>query len=128
MSLTIAQAAEIHGTTRQALFVAIRNNKLKATKADGFHWSVTIEDLKAYSEGRYSRKNLKHNGELVYPPDQGLISVAEASKILNILPHKIYYAIYKNRIKYTRNGCAYVIHVDDVKDYERNHLIHFTHA
>ena len=123
MTLSIVQAADAYGITRQAIFVAIRNNRLKATKPDGMHWSIDEEDLKQYREGRYSRKNLRHNGELVYPPDQGLVSVMQAAKILGVKEHKLYYAIYKNRLKHTRSGCAYVIHMDDLADYARNHLI-----
>src|SRR5271170_3895025 len=123
MTLSINQAAEARGVTRQAIFIAIKGNKLKASKPDGVHWSINKQDLQTYSDQRYSRKNLKHNGELVYPPDQGVMSVKEASAILKVKQHTLYYAIYKNRINYIRRGCAYVLTSDDVADYAiRNNI------
>ena len=47
---------------------------------------------------------------------------ASAAKMLGVPAQKIYYATRIGMLKATRKGAAWVIHVDDIKDYQEKFL------
>ena len=114
--ISIAQAADLHEVTQQAIYVAIKLNKLKASK-NNTHWTIHLDDLEAYSKEKYSRSKSMFNGELVYDPTQGRYSINQVSKILNVPVQKIYYATRIGQLKAHRKGVAWVIHENDMKVY-----------
>jgi excisionase family DNA binding protein len=120
MTMSVKEAAAKYQVSAQAIFIAIKNDRLKAVKPDGVHWAITEEDLKSYRSGLYSRKHMRYNGELVYPPDKGLLSLREAAEMISVPENKIYYAVYRNRIKYSRVRSAYIFRVEDVIDFAKN--------
>ncbi len=46
----------------------------------------------------------------------------QVARMLGVPPQKIYYATRVGKMKAHRKGAAWVIHVDDVKDYQGKHL------
>ena len=62
--LSIAQAAEVHGITTQALYRRIKVGDLRARKVDG-RWVVTRADLRASDQLIYER----HHPEPEDPDD-----------------------------------------------------------
>jgi len=119
--VSITEAARINGVTRQAIYVAIKQKKLKAYK-DSTRWTIRLEDLEEYRRQKYSRTKSTYNGELLFDNSKGYFSVNQVAKMLGVPAQKIYYATRIGLLKASRKGAAWVIHVDDVKGYQKNYL------
>lgn len=119
--VSITEAARINNVTRQAIYVAIKQKKLKATK-DSTRWTIHLDDLEEYRKNKYSRTKSLFNGELLFDTRKGFFSVNQAAKMLNVPAQKIYYATRVGLLKAHRKGAAWVIHIDDIKAYQENYL------
>ena len=107
--------------TRQAIYVAIKQNKLKARK-DSTRWTIDLDDLEEYRRNKYSRSKSTFDGELLFDNDRGYYSVNQAAKMLGVPAQKIYYATRIGMLKASRKGAAWVIHTDDIKEYQEKYL------
>lgn len=119
--VSITEAARINNVTRQAIYVAIKQNKLKASK-DTTRWTINLDDLEAYSKQKYSRTKSMFQGELLFDNVKGFHSVNQVAKMLGVPAQKIYYATRVGLLKASRKGAAWVIHVNDIKEYQANYL------
>lgn len=119
--VSITEAARINNVTRQAIYVAIKQKKLRASK-DATRWTIDLADLEEYRKKKYSREKSKFNGELVFDNAKGYFSVNQVAKMLGVAPQKIYYATRIGLIKAIRKGAAWVIHNDDIKKYQDEYL------
>ena len=122
-TVSITEAARINNVTRQAIYVAIKQKKLRAQK-DSTRWTIHLEDLEDYRRKKYSRSKSTFNGELLFDNDRGYYSVNQAAKILDVPAQKIYYATRIGLLKATRRGAAWVIHIDEIKNYQNSILNH----
>lgn len=118
--VSITEAAKLNRVTRQAIYVAIKLNKLRARK-EATRWAIHLDDLAEYRRHKYSRTRSMFNGELVFDGDKGHFSVNQVAKMLNVPPQKIYYATRCGKLKAQRKGAAWVIHMDDVNEYKERH-------
>lgn len=119
--VSITEAARINNVTRQAIYVAIKQKKLKATK-DSTRWTIHLDDLEEYRNNKYSRTKSMFDGELLFDNLKGYYSVNQTAKILGVPAQKIYYATRVGLMKAHRKGAAWVIHTDDIKNYQENYL------
>jgi len=119
--VTLSEAAKINNVTRQAIYVAIKQKKLRAYK-NPTRWIIDVEDLEQYRKMKYSRSKSMHNGELIFDNKKGFYSIQQAAKMLNVPYQKIYYATRIGLLKATRKGSAWVVHLDDLKQYQQNYL------
>ena len=119
--VSITEAAKLNKVTRQAIYVAIKLNKLKAIK-ETTRWSIHLDDLEAYRNQKYSRSKSMFQGELVFDNDKGYHSVNQVAKMLKVPAQKIYYATRIGQLKAVRKGAAWVIHSDDVREYSEKHV------
>ena len=119
--VSITEAAKINNVTRQAIYVAIKQKKLRASK-DATRWTIDLEDLENYRKQKYSRSKSMYNGELLFDNQKGYYSINQVAKILNVPAQKIYYATRVGLLKAIRKGAAWVIHIDDLKGYQENYL------
>jgi excisionase family DNA binding protein len=119
--VSITEAARINSVTRQAIYVAIKQKKLKASK-DSTRWTIHLDDLEEYRKHKYSRTKSMYNGELLFDNDKGFFSVNQAAKKLGVPAQKIYYATRVGLLKAHRRGAAWVISVEDIKGYQENYL------
>ncbi len=119
--VSITEAARINNVTRQAIYVAIKQKKLKATK-DATRWTIHLDDLEEYRKNKYSRTKSIYEGELLFDTRKGFYSVNQAAKMLGVPAQKIYYATRVGLLKAHRKGAAWVIHVDDIKGYQESYL------
>lgn len=119
--VSITEAAKINNVTRQAIYVAIKQKKLRAYK-DTTRWTIRLEDLEEYRRQKYSRAKSTFDGELLFDNERGYYSVNQVAKMLGVPAQKIYYATRIGLLKATRKGAAWVIHIDDVKEYKENYL------
>lgn len=120
--VSITEAAKINNVTRQAIYVAIKLNKLKAKK-ETTRWTIHLDDLADYRNQKYSRTKSLHNGELVFDNKKGYFSVNQAAKMISVPAQKIYYATRIGALKATRKGAAWVIHTSDLKEYSEKQLV-----
>ena len=119
--VSITEAARINGVTRQAIYVAIKQKKLKAKK-ETTRWTIHLDDLEEYRNQKYSRAKSTFNGELLYDNNKGFYSINQVAKMLNVPAQKIYYATRIGLLSASRKGAAWVVHVEDVKAYKENYL------
>lgn len=119
--VSITEAAKINNVTRQAIYVAIKQGKLKARK-EGTRWLIHIDDLAKYRDEKYSRAKSTFEGELLFDKSKGYYSVNEVAKMCGVPAQKIYYATRVGLLKSTRKGAAWVIHIEDVKEYQESYL------
>lgn len=120
-AVTITEAARINGVTRQAIYVAIKQDKLRAQK-NSTRWTIRLRDLEEYRRNKYSRTKSTFDGELIFDNDKGYYSVNQVAKILGVPAQKIYYATRVNMLQAIRKGAAWVIHSDDVNEYREKYL------
>jgi excisionase family DNA binding protein len=120
-SVTITEAAKLNGVTRQAIYVAIKQKKLKACK-DTTRWTIDVSDLETYRQQKYSRSKSTFNGELVFDNNKGFYSVNQVAKVLGVPAQKIYYATRVGLLKAIRKGAAWVIHTNDIAKYRETYL------
>lgn len=119
--VSITEAARLNKVTRQAIYVAIKLNKLKAKK-DSSRWTIDLDALAEYRKQKYSRARSTHNGELIFDNMKGCFSVNQAAKQLNVPPQKIYYATRSGKLKAERKGAAWVINANDIEEYRTKYL------
>lgn len=119
--VSITEAARIHNVTRQAIYVAIKSNKLRARK-DTRRWMIDLADLREYKRLKYSRTRSMFQGELLFDNAKGFYSVNQVAKLLNVPAQKIYYAARSGYLKAIRKGAAWVIHETDIKSYKEQYL------
>lgn len=118
--VSITEAAKLNKVTRQAIYVAIKLNKLKASK-ETTRWTIHLDDLENYRKQKYSRSKSLFNGELLFDNGKGYYSVNQVAKMLSVPAQKIYYATRIGKLKAHRKGAAWVIHSEDVKAYGEEH-------
>ena len=119
--VSITEAARINNVTRQAIYVAIKQKKLKAIK-DSTRWTIHLDDLEEYRTNKYSRTKSIFDGELLFDNRKGFYSVNQAARYLNVPAQKVYYATRVGLLKAHRKGAAWVIHIDDLKSYQETYL------
>ena len=119
--VSITEAAKLNKVTRQAIYVAIKLNKLKASK-ETTRWTIHLDDLEAYRKQKYSRSKSTFNGELLFDNNRGYYSVNQVAKMLSVPAQKIYYATRVGMLKAHRKGAAWVVYVEDMKLYADSNL------
>lgn len=119
--VSITEAAKLNNVTRQAIYVAIKLNKLRATKETS-RWMIDMEDLNDYRKQKYSRTKSTFQGELLFDNTKGYYSINQVSKMLSVPAQKIYYATRAGYLKAHRRGAAWVVSLNDVKEYQDTYL------
>lgn len=119
--VSITEAARINNVTRQAIYVAIKQKKLKAMK-DASRWVIHLDDLEEYRRNKYSRTKSVYDGELLFDNKKGYYSINQVADMLQVPAQKIYYATRVGLMKAHRKGAAWVIHADDIKAYQEGYL------
>jgi len=119
--VSITEAAKLNKVTRQAIYVAIKLNKLKASK-ETTRWTIHLDDLEAYRKQKYSRSKSMFDGELLFDSTKGFHSINQVARMLSVPAQKIYYATRIGQLKAHRKGAAWVIHENDLKEYSEKHV------
>ena len=117
--LTMTQAAKIANVSPQAIFMAIKKGRLRATK--GRHFVISIEDLTEYRANKYSRSKRTFEGERIHDLDDDKWSVVYAAKTLSsMLPkpvteNQLYYLIHCGRLPARKFAGAWILRKDDIE-------------
>ncbi len=120
-AVSITEAARLNNVTRQAIYVAIKQKKLKASK-DDTRWTIQLEDLEDYRKNKYNRSKSLFEGELLFDNKEGFYSINQTAKMLDVPAQKIYYATRVGQLKARRKGAAWVIHESDIQEYKQSYL------
>ncbi len=81
-----------------------------------------MDDLEEYRLQKYSRTKSVFDGELLFDNNKGYFSVNQVAEMLSVPAQKIYYATRIGLLKALRKGAAWVIHSDDVKEYQEKYV------
>lgn len=119
--VSITEAAKLNKVTRQAIYIAIKLKKLRATK-ESTRWTINMEDLEEYRKQKYSRSKSTFDGELLFDNNKGYFSINQVARLLKVPAQKIYYATRSGYMKAQRKGAAWVIHTEEVEEYKKNYL------
>lgn len=119
--VSITEAARINNVTRQAIYVAIKQKKLKARK-ETTRWTIHLDDLEAYRNQKYSRTKSMFDGELLFDNKKGYYSVNQVAEILGVPAQKVYYATRVGHLSAHRKGAAWVINTQDIEQYKQTYL------
>ena len=119
--VSITEAAKLNKVTRQAIYVAIKLNKLKATK-ETTRWTISLQDLDDSRRQKYSRSKSVFDGELLFDNNKGYFSINQVAQMLSVPAQKIYYATRIGLLNASRKGAAWVIHSDDMKEYQEKYI------
>ena len=111
--LSLPQAANLAGVTRQAIYVAGRKNRLKMSKGEDGKWYVNRGDLLEYQATKYS----SIDGKLLYDNKKGFYSVRQAADLLEVPIQRIYYLIREGRMKAFQKKSHWVICFKAIQDY-----------
>ncbi len=115
--LTISDAARVSGITRQAVYVAIKNGKLKAVQGEDRRWLVSSFDLAIYQASKYDRlKSKDPEGNFFYCPAEGRYSIRMVAEKLNVPIQKVYYLVRIRRLKVNRVHNRTVILEEQIKE------------
>ncbi len=119
---SLKETAEYGHVTRQAIFVAIYKDKLKAIKI-GRHRYIKREDYDAYRLNKYNREERVVDGERVFDFEKGEYSVQQISKIYSHSTgrfygtQRIYYLIHSGQLKAFRKGKTWVVKKEDAVEF-----------
>ena len=119
--VSITDAAKLNKVTRQAIYIAIKLKKLRATK-ESTRWTINLEDLEEYRKQKYSRSKSTFDGELLFDNNKGYFSINQVARLLKVPAQKIYYATRSGYMKAERKGAAWVIHTEEVEEYKKSYL------
>lgn len=120
--LTLSQSADSLGISTQALYLAIRKGRIPTVLVDEKNRSFSQRkyikwgDLIEYRKNRYNRELREKNGKLIFDHEKGLYSPKQLAEATGKPLQRIYYLMRMKFLKYSRNGCSYVI---DIKDFEK---------
>lgn len=119
--LTIQEAAQMNNVTCQAIYVAIKQKKLRAEKVKK-KWLVILKDLLEYIDKKYSRENYCYQGERLFDKEKGFYSIHQTASMLNVPAQKIYYATRIKQLPSERKGVAWVIKFENIEKYREMYI------
>ncbi len=121
MKITLNQAADKMGVTRQAVALAIQNDRIRGVKIAG-RWWFDVSEVDRYVSERYNRKKTRNeDGSLRYCIEEGRYSPNLLAEACGVETSRIYYLIYSKKIEFTKIGSAYILKIKDL-DSMRNLL------
>lgn len=112
--LTITETAKKYKRTRQLVWLLIRKGRLLAQRIDNVFY-IKEDDYKRYVATKYKR----------FSPvflEPGNHSVKDCSEMLKCSIQCIYHHLRSNNLKSKRNGCSWIIHIDDIEKFKLNIL------
>lgn len=111
--LTISEAAQAAEVSRQAIYRAIKNERIKGKKINNT-WTFTNHEFEEYMKFRYSRQFSTYQGELLFDIEKGEYSVPEAAKKCGVNEQHIYYKLRRGELKGRKKGGAWVLNYEDL--------------
>jgi len=114
--LTTDEAAILSGVTRQAVYLAIKKNRLKAERIGPWYYQIKKSDLDEYRENRFCRDKSTFEGEPLYDAAKGEYSLKNAAAYLGMDYMNLYYHMRAGRVSTHRKGAAWIFHRKDLDE------------
>lgn len=114
--MTLTEAAEYFGVTRQAIYQAIKVKKIHGYKTKSNRWRIPQSEVEAYIVRRYNREYAMFEGKPLFNKELGEIGVSQAARKFNVRSQKIYYWLRGGYLPYQRRGAAYILLESDLKE------------
>lgn len=125
---SLAEAARYARIGRQAIYLAILKNQLKAEKkmvptkkgAEVERWVVRRDDIDEYRRSKYNREKRMVDGEKLFDIEHDRWSVLHASKALSSMlkrpypTHHLYYLLRRGSLRGQKKGSAWIIKREDL--------------
>lgn len=112
--LSISEISRKCRVTRQAVYVAIKNGRLKAAQINRI-WFAHVDDIEAYRSSRYNREHSRINGEPIFDILSGYLSVNHIAKLFGETPQRIYYLLRTGQVPASKKGAAWVVNIEEMK-------------
>ena len=112
--MSMAGAAKIANVSRQAIYKAIKTNRLKADLRNGRYY-ISEKDFIEYRWARKDSLCKEIDGELIYDIAKGRVSPYQASRLLGVNKNRVYYLLRSSKLAYTKIGFLYIIKLNDIK-------------
>lgn len=116
---TITKASFYLGVTRQAVYIAIKYKKLKATMING-HWIITLKELEEWNINKYNRNLRISNGMRLFN-EKTTFSVSQAAKLLSVPEQRIYYLLRTGDLECFLIEKTKVIKLEHINAYLEKH-------
>lgn len=116
--LLLRECSEYGHVMRQAIFVAIKKGRLKATKVRG-RWVIRRGDYDAYRADKYNRDIAKIGDEYVFDAEKGHFSLRQIAKVFSVtigVPYsvqRLYYLVRTGQLPAFRKGVSWVVLKED---------------
>jgi len=120
--MTLSQASEYMGITRQAMYVAILNGRVECKQFENGRYSIKRSALEKYKASKYDRRlTFRHNGEQILKPGSGLVNTAMAANIIGIPTQALYYFVRKGALPYELAGKQYIFRLRDIEAFAQEY-------
>ena len=116
---SVSQAAKEAKIGRQAVYVAIKQKRLRAEKISG-HWMITATVLDEYKLNKYNRALRRTEEGLIFDNSKGLYSVPQAQALISMhisaqFPiQKLYYLLRTGQVRSDKIGAAWIIKKEEI--------------
>lgn len=124
---SLSEAAVYANVTRQAIYIAIKKNRITANKISG-KWHISREDLDRYRASKYNGDNRKVLGYRIFDLEKGHYSVHIVGKLISeqlgrhFPIQRIYYLLRTGQVKGFKKGAAWVVTKEDALKLLENEL------
>lgn len=119
--MTVTDAARLKKVSRQALYLAIQLNRLKAFR-EGRRWMVFTGDLEEYYSDLWKWiRHSQHQEKIAKCEQQGYYMIGRAAEKIGMLKNTLYYAIYTGNLKSIKRHGKIMVHVNDLMTYHKKH-------
>lgn len=118
---TITEASEYLGVTRQAVYVCIKNGRIKAEMMGGL-WTIKDVDLMFWKENKYNHNLRKNEGQYLFDNIK-TFSAPQAAKLISeklntkFTEQRLYYLLSRGAIKQHLFGKTKIIKIEDIEKF-----------
>lgn len=116
--MTLIEAAQKHGVSRQGIYVAVKKKRLKA-EMKSYRWMVNQADIDEYNRTKHKREFSLDNGKLLFDKKKGLYSVKEAAQYLGKTSQYLYAQLRHRKLFGSRRGFTWIIHIDEIERFKK---------
>ena len=115
--LTTGEAAIKFGVTRQAIYLAIKKNRLKAKRRIPWCYQIKESDLDEYRKSKFCRDMSTFDDKPLYDEKIGEYSLKKAAEYVNMDYHTFYFHLMNGKVKGCRRGAAWIFQKIDLDNF-----------
>lgn len=113
---TLKEIEEMYPIKSGAIRQAAHKGRIQLVKINNSNY-CTIEDIEKYVKTKHKREIRRHNNKYIYEYDKDILCPAECANEYGIHINRVYYGIYRNRLKHTNASIFYLIKRADMIDF-----------